>query len=258
LKHVEKLSLDNQTRIELWQQIVEAIESYMSEVHRGGVAPEANPEEIRSLLGPIDFKKPLEPRDAVDFVVQGLWNNQVHTPHPRYFGLFNPAPTTMGIAADALVAAFNPQVATWNHSPFAVEVEHHLIRSFAHQFGYDLSEADGTFTSGGAEANHTAMLTALVHSFPEFAGGGLRGLNWQPTLYVSTQSHHSFMKAARICGLGDKAVRQVTVDDRLQMKVEDLADKIAQDRAEGFAPFMIAATAGTTGSGDPGETLVSC
>ena len=35
----------------------------------------------------------------------------------------------MGIAADALVAAFNPQLAAWSHSPFAAEVEQHLVRA---------------------------------------------------------------------------------------------------------------------------------
>ena len=244
-----KLDLDKKTRALLWQQVIETIESYVSGVHETAVSPVADPERIRSLLRPMDFGRPIEPRDAIDFVVQGLWNNQVHTPHPGYFGLFNPAPSTMGIAADALVAAFNPQVATWNHSPFAVEVEQHLIRSFASRFGYESSQSQGTFTSGGAEANHTAVLTALVNTFPEFASGGLRGLERQPTLYVSTESHHSFLKAARICGLGDHAVRQIAVDEQLQMRVDDLAAKIAQDRGKGFAPFLVAATAGTTNAG---------
>jgi len=82
-----------------------------------------DPEKVRSLLQPFDFKQPLDPLEAVDFVVKGLWEHQVHTPHQRYFGLFNPAPTTMGIAADTLVAAFNPQIAAWSHSPLAAEIE---------------------------------------------------------------------------------------------------------------------------------------
>lgn len=249
MKHSQVLSLDSQTRIQLWEQIVETIETYLARVRQARVAPELDPEKIRSLLIPQTFAQPLSPRQAVDFVVRGLWDYQVHTPHPRYFGLFNPAPTTMGIAADALVAAFNPQLATWSHSPFAVEVEQHLIRTFAYQFGYDLAEIDGTFTSGGAEANHTAVLTALAHAFPEFARTGLRGLDRQPRLYVSTQSHHSLIRAASACGLGSDAVHQIAVDDTLKMNVEALAEQIAQDRSAGFGPFLITATAGTTNAG---------
>ena len=249
MRHLEMLGVDKQTRIELWQHIVETIEAYIANVGQARVAPELDPEKVRSLLTPMNFAQPLDPREAVDFVVQGLWRHQVHTPHPRYFGLFNPAPTTMGIAADALVAVFNPQLATWSHSPFAVELEQHLLRTFAYQFGYDLGKTDGTFTSGGAEANHTAILTALAHAFPEFARAGIRGLDEQPTLYVSTQSHHSFIRAARACGLGTDAVREIAVDSTLQMGAEALAEQIAQDKASGFAPFLIVATAGTTNAG---------
>ena len=254
--HLEKMSLDKQTRIELWQQVFQNIETYIEKVHQARVAPEMNPDEIRSLLSNIDFTRPLDPREAIDFVVNGLWKYQVHTPHSRYFGLFNPAPTTMSIAADALVAAFNPQLATWSHSPFAVEVEHYLILAFARQFGYDSGKADGTFASGGAEANHTAILTALSYAFPEYSRRGLRGLDKQPVMYVSSQSHHSFFRAARANGLGTDAVRQIPVDARLQMNIETLAKQIVKDRTEGFAPFLIVATAGTTNAGvvDP----ISC
>src|SRR5207344_2531572 len=118
--------------------------------------------------------QPADPLAALDFAVNGLWKHQVHTPHPRYYGLFNPAPSTMGIAADTLVAAFNPQIAAWSHSPFAAEVERHLVRAFGARLGY--AETDGVFCSGGAEANHTALLAALGSTFPAFGERGVRAL----------------------------------------------------------------------------------
>jgi glutamate/tyrosine decarboxylase-like PLP-dependent enzyme len=241
--------LDDATRRALWTHLNHVVEDYLGRVSKARVAPDLDPARIRALLEPLDFTQPLDPLEAVDLVARGLWDHQVHTPHPRYFGLFNPAPTTMGIAADTLVAAFNPQLAAWSHNPFANEIERHLIRAFGERFGYDLAQADGTFTSGGAEANHTALLTALVHTFPAFATGGLRALDAQPVFYVSAQSHHSFIKAARFCGLGTDAVRQVPVNARFQMDVDRLAELIAADRQAGFAPFMVVATAGTTGAG---------
>jgi glutamate/tyrosine decarboxylase-like PLP-dependent enzyme len=174
----------------------------------------------------------------------------VHTSHPRYFGLFNPAPTTASIAADTLVAAFNPQMAAWSHNPFAAEVERHLVRAFGERFGYQIEETDGTFCSGGAEANHTALLTALVQHFPAFAREGLRALPAQPVFYVSSQSHHSFLKAARLCGLGTDAVREVEVNEDSAMDAERLASAIKLDRASSsLEPFMIVGTAGTTSAG---------
>jgi glutamate/tyrosine decarboxylase-like PLP-dependent enzyme len=249
MSHVEIMMLDEKTRIELWQRLVEVIEEYTANVNQARVAPYLDADKIRSLLNPITFKQSIDPLQAVNFVVQGLWNYQMHVSHPRYFGLFNPAPTTISIVADSLAATFNPQLATWSHSPFAVEIEQHLIRFFASQFGYNSAKADGTFTTGGTEANHTALLTALTHKFPEFAQRGLRGLDKQPKLYVSTESHHSLIRTARSCGLGAEAVQQIPVDDSLQMKVDTLIEQITQDRAAGFAPFLVAATAGTTNAG---------
>jgi glutamate/tyrosine decarboxylase-like PLP-dependent enzyme len=99
------------------------------------------------------------------------------------------------------------------------------------------------------EANHTAVLTALVQTFPEFSCRGVRALPAQPVLYVSAEAHHSLLKVARLCGLGTDAVHEIPVEDSLRMNPEVLASRIARDRAQGFAPFMVVATAGTTNAG---------
>lgn len=243
------LLLDEKERSELWFQLIAGIENHIEHVEDLPVAPKTDVAEIRSRLESLDFEQPLAPLSALEFAVKNLTEFQVHTPHPRYFGLFNPAPTAMGIAADALVAAFNPQIAAWSHSPFAAEVERHLIKAFAVRFGYDEETADGTFCSGGAEANHTALLAALVSRFPAFGNEGLRSLEQQPVFYVSDQSHHSFVKAARFCGLGTDAVRTIETGADFKMSVEQLALQIEKDRAENFAPFFVVATAGTTSAG---------
>src|SRR5262249_49407193 len=137
----------------------------------------------------------------------------------------------------------------WSHSRFAAEVERHVVRAFGQKFGYDLSVVDGVFTSGGSEANHTALLTALASAFPEFGEHGLRALAARPVFYISSQGHDSFLKAARLSGLGAAALREIPVDDDLRMDVGALADRVARDRAEGFTPLMIVATAGTTSAG---------
>ncbi len=241
------LLLDPETRTKLWAQVTRAIEKYMQEVQTARVAPELDPEKIRALLVPFDFAHSRDPIETAEFMVRALWENQTHTPHPRYYGLFNPAPTAMGVAADALAAAFNPQLAAWSHSPLVIEIEQHLIRALGRRFGF--SSTDGIFCSGGAEANHTALLTALTRAFPQFASQGVRAVKGQPVFYISAEGHHSFHKAARLCGLGTDAVREIPVDANLRMDMAVLAARIERDRQEGFAPFMIIATAGTTNSG---------
>jgi glutamate/tyrosine decarboxylase-like PLP-dependent enzyme len=247
--HLAALDLEAGARGELWRRVVALVEEYIESVDRARVAPELDPTRLRAMLAPLDFREPVDPLAAVEFAAEGLWRHQVHTPHPRYFGLFNPTPTPLGIAADTLVAAFNPQLAAWAHSPFAVEVESHLIRALGERVGNAASSVDGTFTSGGAEANHTAMLAALTHAFPEFARAGVRGLGGQPVCYASAESHHSLLKAARVCGLGLEALRVVPVDDGLRLDPAALAELIRRDRAAGHLPFLVVATAGTTNAG---------
>jgi len=248
-KRRSRLHLPPAERAPVWQEVVAAIETYAGVVAGLRVAPPLARDRLKALLAPFDFDRPLAPEEAIRFAVLGLTEYQVHTAHPRYYGLFNPNPTTMGIAADALVAAFNPQLAAWSHSPFAAEVETHLVRAVAGRLGYDPDTADGTFTSGGAEANHTALLTALTNTFPAFGTNGARALAAQPVLYVSLDAHDSFLKAARLCGIGTDAVRAIEVDDAFRMDVGALAARIDRDRASGCAPFLLVATMGTTGGG---------
>jgi glutamate/tyrosine decarboxylase-like PLP-dependent enzyme len=243
------LLLEKREREALWRRLVEIVEGYADEVATLRVAPELDPRALRAALASFDFERPKDPIAALEFAADGLRRHQVHTPHPRYFGLFNPSPTTMGIAADALVAAFNPQLAAWSHGPLAVEIEQHLVRALAGRFGFDPAGVEGTFASGGTEANHTALLAALVDAFPDVAAKGVRALPAQPVLYVSAEGHHSLHKAARAAGLGTDAVREVQVDARLRMNVASLAAAIARDRAAGLAPFLVVATAGGTSSG---------
>ncbi len=243
------LTLEKGRRLELWRQLIEKIEDYFDSVDRGFVSQPSDPEKLRRLLSRFDFGTPMSPKDAIDFVVDGLWRHQVHTSHRRYYGLFNPNPTTMGIAADCLVAAFNPQMAAWSHSPLACEIERYLVKMFAGRFGYTSKDAGGNFTSGGAEANHSGLLLALNSAFPSYAKEGARGLSGQPVFYVSEESHDSFAKAARLCGIGSGAVVRIPLDASFAMDAEALAKSIVRDRAAGRLPFLVVATLGTTNAG---------
>lgn len=247
-----ELTLDRETRRLAWTRVTTILDDYASRIAEGRVTPrpEVASDQIQTSLANLGLDG-VPPLDALDFVADGLWRGQVHTPHPRYFGLFNPAPTTMSVAADALAAGFNPQLAAASHSPFAVEVEHFLIRTFCERLGYEPATSDGTFTSGGAEANHSALLVSLINTFPEAGRGGVRALAAQPVLYVSSESHDSIVKAARLSGLGTDAVRTVPTDGdgTWRLDPDALRKQVRADRAAGRAPFLVVASAGTTAGG---------
>lgn len=226
-----------------------AIEAYVDGVAGLPVVPTLEGDALHALVESVDFDEPRAPDEVVALVARGLANGQVHTSHPRYFGLFNPPSTTMGAIADALAAAHNPQLATRSHSPFATMIEDRLVREVGARFGFAAQDIEGTFTSGGAEANATALVCALSAAFPAWNKGGARALPAAPELYASSEAHHSLEKAARLAGLGDAAVRRVATDPSMRMAPGALRAAIATSRAAGRAPFLVVATCGTTSAG---------
>jgi glutamate/tyrosine decarboxylase-like PLP-dependent enzyme len=251
------LMLDDAARADVWRATIDVVERYLTGLPEREIARAMSADEVRAYAGLVDFRRPLDPAGAVRYVVEGFERFHVHNAHPRYFGLFVPASSTMGIVGDTLAAAFNPVLAAWRLSPFAVELELHLVRALAARFGFDPRAAEGSFTSGGSEANHTALAAALFRRFPEAGVGGLRAADAEPVLYVSIEAHHSFLKAAKLCGLGTASVRSVAVDSALALDSADLRRQVRADRAAGKAPFFVVATAGTTNAGvvDPIRAL---
>ncbi len=218
----------------------------------GPVATRVAPAALRRLVAerlPLDRAQ--DPDQVLATIEDLIRRFSVHVTHPRYFGLFNPSVLPETVAAAALTAVYNCQEAVWSHAPAAAEIEQHALRRMATLIGWSADAAlRAHFTSGGQEANLSAVVVALAHAFPGWAEQGVRGLPADPVLYVAGEGHHSFIRAVRVCGLGDAAVRWVPVDAQLRMDVAALRDAIAEDRATGrHAPFLVVGTAGTTAAG---------
>src|SRR5258708_1462557 len=197
-----------------------------SDIANGPIVPTVTPDEIRRhLAARYDFTKPLDPDEVGADVEAMLRTWQVHVTHPRYFGLFNPSVTVASIIADALVAMYNPQLATWRTSPAANEIERHTLAWLAGKFGLPATTV-ATFTSGGAEANLSSVIAALTRAYPEYGEDGLLRLACQPTIYLSSEAHHSFNKIAHMCGLGRRALRPVATGRDLKMDVADLVQQV--------------------------------
>jgi aromatic-L-amino-acid decarboxylase len=224
-------------------------------VARGPVTPILDNAAFRCDLAGFDFVSPRPLQDLLSWTIERMEHGLVHVTHPRYFGLFNPSPTFPAQCADRIAGAFNPQLATSTTSPAAVEIEAHVIRAIAQRAGFP-PEATGHFTSGGSEANYTALICALTRANPEFAMKGARAFDGPPTFYVSRESHLAWLKIAHQGGIGRDAVRLVATDGSGRMDQNALAEAVSGDRARGAVPVMIAATAGTTNAGmiDPLES----
>ena len=238
---------DSETRRRLGYKLIDRIDEYFS-----GLAqrPVQLPEELRA-FGDLSDPLPELGEDAAtvldqlcsDMVVEGF-----HVPSANYFGLMNPTPTYMAVLAEALVAALNPQLASLARSQLAARIERETVRWIGERVGWD-RPFDGTFTSGGNEANFSALAMALATHFPKSVDDGLSAIHARPVLYASEEAHHSLDKSAALLGLGRKSLRRIDVNAAAQMDTAKLERQIAQDKTAGFTPFCVVATAGTTNSG---------
>jgi glutamate/tyrosine decarboxylase-like PLP-dependent enzyme len=194
------------------------------------------------------------PLDQVTADVEDMLRKwQVQVTHPRYFGLYNPSVTAAGVVADTLVAMFNPQLANWRTSPAANEIERHTLGWLAGKFGLP-QDSIATFTSGGMEANLSAVVVALTHAFPEYGENGLRSLKGEPAIYLTEEAHHGFNKIAHMVGLGRRNLRVVGTNNGgtnsgLKMNVEELKRRVDEDRRAGWLPCIVVGNAGTTAAG---------
>jgi glutamate/tyrosine decarboxylase-like PLP-dependent enzyme len=222
----------------------------------GSVTPTIDLDAFRRELAGYDFKAPRELAQSLSWVISQLERGVVHLTHPRYFGLFNPAPTFAAECADRIAGAFNPQLATWTTSPVAVEIEGHVIGSLLRRLNYPAS-ATGHFTTGGSEANYTALICALTRANAGFASDGARAFAGPPKFYVSRECHVAWFKIAHQAGIGRSAVNMIATDGTGRMDLAALRAAIRADLERGSVPLMLVATAGTTNAGmiDP---LQSC
>jgi aromatic-L-amino-acid/L-tryptophan decarboxylase len=242
-----RFDFDSETRRRLGYRLIDQIDSFFSSLPDRAVQL---PLEQRS-YGPLHDALPEKGEDAgqvLDELCHEMVKQGFHVPSANYFGLMNPTPTYMGVLAEALVAGLNPQLATLARSQLASKIELETMRWVGERVGWP-GEFNGTFTSGGNEANFSGLALALAFKFPDAIEEGVAAIGSQPVLYASAESHHSLDKSAGLLGIGRKALRRIAVNEAAQLDPEMLERAIVQDLAVGRKPFCVVATAGTTNSG---------
>jgi len=150
--------------------------------------------------------------------------------------------------AEFLAAGLNRYTGVASAAPGFTAIEHGVVEWLTGLFELG-PDASGLLLSGGSTANFTGIVTARVAQLgDEFTNG---------VMYVTTHTHHSAAKAARLAGFRTDQIVTIDADDELRMNVGLLRSEIASDRAAGRQPFLIIGSAGTTDTGtvDPLELL---
>lgn len=154
-----------------------------------------------------------------------------------------------GLIGEIFTSLTNTSMATYEIAPVATLIEQTLIAEMNSYIGF--SQGEGTFVTGGSNANLIALMCARNQTFPNAKYQGMPSN--AAVLFISDQAHYSFLKAANVLGIGLNNVIKVQTNTKGIMIPQALESAIVTSIQSGKTPFFVAATAGTTvlGAFDP-------
>lgn len=240
------------------KRIAEWIAHYWETPENVRVFPSLQPGDIKRQL-PHHPPANAETLDAIleDFeriILPGI----THWNHPGFLAYFGTTGSLPGVLAETLAAALNVNGMLWRTSPSATELEE-VVLDWIRQLLQLPAEFRGVITDTASVSTLNALVAAREALQKNIRVHGTAGRSDLPVLrmYCSDQAHSSVEKAGIILGVGQENVCKIPSDEMFRMNVGALKTTIANDKANGFLPFAVVATAGTTAttSVDPLEAI---
>ena len=190
------------------------------------------------LDSPIE-ENPLNIDEVLKLVEKSIVPSGIDLTSSRHFGYIPGGGLYPSALGDFLAAVSNKYASNFFASPGSARLENQLIRWIADLMDYPETAA-GNLTSGGSVA-HLIAITAAREAYKLKAKDYHRAV-----IYVSSQTHHSVLKALTIAGMREAEIRYIPVDKAYHMQTNQLPAIIDNDHKKGLIPFMLVASAGTT------------
>lgn len=143
---------------------------------------------------------------------------------------------------DLLAVMLNNSMYTYKVAGPQVGIEKEIIKNICKLANYP-KNSNGTLAPGGSMTNMMAVIMARDCTSPKIR---TEGISQKMTLYTSEASHYSITKNAALIGVGKDNVRFVETDGKGKMQAAHLDTLIIEDITNGYHPFFVNATAGTT------------
>jgi len=146
-----------------------------------------------------------------------------------------------------LSAAFDVKSMLWRTSPASTELEEVVLDWLRQMIGLDPGMSGIIYDTASVSSMH-AIAAAREGVEMRIRQEGMSGRTDLPLLrvYASDQAHSSIDKGIITLGLGQRALRKIPCDSEFRMDVNALREAIDEDKRNGFLPFCIVATVGTT------------
>src|SRR5438132_3792542 len=241
-------------------EIVDWIADYFERIEELPVLAQIEPGDLKAQLpeSPPQTGEPMQQilADVDRLIVPAL----THWSHPSFFAYFATSTSAPGIFGELLTAAFDNKAMLWRTSPASTELEEVALDWLRQMMGLDDGLSGIIYDTASVSSMH-AIAAAREGVEMRIREEGMSGRSDLPLLrvYASEQAHSSIEKGIITLGLGQRSLRKILTDAEFRMDAKALAAAVEEDKRNGFLPFCVVATVGTTSTSsiDPVREIVS-
>ena len=229
-------------------KLIDWITDYLKDIEKYPVVPNIKPGEVKNNLS----SNPPVSSESFDAIISDvdkiILPGVTHWNHPNFMAYFNSTSSGPGILAELLSAALNTNGMLWKTSPSTTELERVTVEWMRQMLGLPDCFWGIIYDTASVSSMHAIACAREEVKEYNFRKNGLTGGDKIPKLrmYASEHAHSSIEKGAILLGIGIDGVRKVPVDAEFKMIPEKLAAAIEEDRTNGWRPFFVVATVGTT------------
>ncbi len=240
-------------------ELIDWIADYLENIEEFPVMSQIEPGDLKAQLP----KAPPQTGESMEAIVSDLDELIVpaltHWNHPSFFAYFATSTSGPGILGELLTAAFDNKAMLWRTSPASTELEEVTLDWLRQMMGLDSGLSGIIYDTASVSSMH-AIAAAREGVEKRIREEGMSGRTDLPLLrvYVSEQAHSSIEKGVITLGLGQRGLRKIPTDSQFRMDANALAAAIEEDVKNGFLPFCVVATVGTTSTSsiDPVADIV--
>ncbi|HEY3813705.1 MAG TPA: aminotransferase class V-fold PLP-dependent enzyme [Caulobacteraceae bacterium] len=202
---------------------------WLASIDERPVGALATPAQLRAQLTKTLTDEGIDPVVVVDELARDVEGGLHAVCGPRFFGWVMGGTLPASLAADWLCSAWDQ-----NAGMFAVAPATAIVEEVAGAWLKDVlrlpKDASFAFVTG-CQAAHTTGLAAARHALLKRRGWDVEadGLAGAPKLRIltSTEVHTTVARAARLLGMGSKAIEHLDVDEDGRLRVDVLRAKLA-------------------------------
>jgi aromatic-L-amino-acid/L-tryptophan decarboxylase len=240
-------------------ELIDWISDYFETIDEKPVLAQIEPGDLKAQLPlhPPEQGEPMQEiiADLDRLIVPAL----THWSHPSFFAYFATSTSGPGIFGELLSAAFDTKAMLWRTSPASTELEEVTLDWLRQMMGLDAGYSGIIYDTASVSSMH-AIAAAREGTEQRIREEGMSGRTDLPLLrvYASDQAHSSIDKGIITLGLGQRGLRKIPCDDQFRMDPRALVAAIEEDKRDGYIPFCIVATVGTTSTSsiDPVRDMI--